>query len=176
MESQNSFFEVAGEKQQCEADEVAFRCISETRDGVQGVTWLRYIAVVRRRSFRLFLGLLPERWVPVSGKGGGGALSIQEMVDVLRCDTSKPVLKARSLLHTDSAKAYKRLGPLQWPVLGALHENDVFKSRETLSVHEYTRTSVCHKRKVVQRVQFSFPRTHLLGRVFARSAWRNAIL
>ena len=126
----NSSLEVGGEKQQCEADEVAFRCISETRNGVQGVTWLRYIAVVRRRSFKLFLGALPDRWVPASGKGGGEALSIQEMVDVLR-DTSKPVLKARSLLHTDSAKAYKRLGPLQWPVLGALHENDVFKSRET---------------------------------------------
>ena len=68
MDSMNYSLEVGGKKEQCEFDGVAFRCGFETRNGVQGVTGLRYIAVVRRRSFKVFLRALPDRWVPVSGR------------------------------------------------------------------------------------------------------------
>ena len=39
MDSMNSSLEVGGEKEQREADEIPFRCLSESRKGVQGVTF-----------------------------------------------------------------------------------------------------------------------------------------
>ena len=92
---------------------------------MQGVKWLRWFALCRRRSFKIFLAPLPNRFVETpeeggGGQGGGGALSVHELCDVLEATSSDPALSARSCLHTDKAKAYNRLGPLRWPMPGAL--------------------------------------------------------
>ena len=68
---------VGGDKQECEADEVAFRCqIIPDASDARGFRrrWLRYIALVRRGSSRIVLSALPDRDVAGSGQGGGGAL------------------------------------------------------------------------------------------------------
>ena len=59
---------VGGNRVECEADEVSLRCLHEKlEDGTEMVTWIRLIAVARRKSFKIFLGELPDRRVPVSG-------------------------------------------------------------------------------------------------------------
>ena len=56
-----------------------------------------------------------DRAVQGDGQGGGGALSIAELVEVFKIDTDDPILIKLSIIHTDSAKAYRRMGPLRWP-------------------------------------------------------------
>ena len=112
---------VGGSRLQCEADEVAFRSKAELVDGEPRLVWLRYIALVRRKSRYVLLDNLPDRAVAGNGQGGGGALSNEELFNFLRPDTDKPRLKKRSVLHTDSAKAYRKVGIWQRPGPGPLH-------------------------------------------------------
>ena len=110
----NDQLEIGGAFVQCETDEVAFRCKVSTRaDGSACIVWLRYIAIVRRGSVHIFLAPLPDRSVSGAGQGGGGSLAIDELVSVLRVLTDRPVLRWRSILHTDSAKAYRKVGPMR---------------------------------------------------------------
>ena len=46
------------------------------------VLWLRYIAIVRRGSAKIFLHKLPDK-LTASGQGGGGPLSLQELKDTM---------------------------------------------------------------------------------------------
>ena len=60
----NSELRVGGPLREVEADEIAFRCIApKPEEERRGVHWLRFIGVVRRRSFKLFLQPLPDRFV-----------------------------------------------------------------------------------------------------------------
>ena len=115
-----ALMQIGGEKIQLEGDEVAFRCRLVDDGTVQKVEWLRYIAFAKRGGSKIFLEQLPSRLQAGSGRGGGGALSIEELERVLRIDTDRPLLLPRSVLHTDSAKAYRRVGPMRWPENGAL--------------------------------------------------------
>ena len=65
---------------------------------------------------------------------------------------SKPLLKNGSVLHTDSAKAYQKVGPLEWPASGALHRG--FESHMRFATHGWTHTNVTHKRKVGQPIRY----------------------
>ena len=88
-------------------DEISFRSV------VMGdkVYWIRYLAE------------LPSR-VTASGQGGSGPLSLEELGPALRVGTKKPLLKVGSMVHTDSAKAYKHLSEDEvlhtWMVNGVL--------------------------------------------------------
>ena len=84
-----------------EADDVAFRNIAVVQNGLSGVIWLRYIAFVRRRSFRLLLQALPGHFVQNVGTGGGGALAVEELVQVSKLDTDSPKLLPGSVVHTE---------------------------------------------------------------------------
>ena len=97
------------------------------------------------------LSPLPDRDVRGSGQGGGGALSNQELADFLLTDP--PRLAAKSILHTDSAKAYRHVGPQRWPEAGALHEN--FEEDPLYAGLDYVHTNVCHKRKPGQQVAYA---------------------
>ena len=158
MEEINGKLHIGGERVHCEADEIAFRCQKTVENGVEGVKWLRYIAIVRRRSFKIWLAPLPNRFCKASGQGGGGALSVEELVNVFRVNTDDPVLVRRSLLHTDSAKAYNRLGPLRWPSPRALQDTDLFTKRAPFAQWEYSHTAAPHKKKAGKRVQFASER------------------
>ena len=83
-----------------ELDEVSFRSVG--RPG--GIVWLRYLAVARRGSSKVWLQRLPYR-VTQAGQGGGGPLSVAEMTETLLLDSDKPVLAKGSVCHTDGAKA-----------------------------------------------------------------------
>ena len=124
-------------------------------DNVQKVEWMRYIAVIRRGSSKIYLEELPIRQ-SVRGQGGGGALSVEELDSIFKVDSDTPLLAPESVLHTDSAKSYKRLGPFRWPGAGALHDAG-FEVR--YRKHRWVHTVVVHKRKVGQRVNWTLIRT-----------------
>ena len=110
----NERMEIGGEGVEVEADEVAFRCkVGKRSDGTDCIWWIRYFGMFRRGSSKVFLACLPDRAVSGSGQGGGGALSIEELIEVLRLNTDRPALVRRSFLHTVSAKSYKKMGPLR---------------------------------------------------------------
>ena len=48
-------------------------------------------------------------------------MSIEELITVLKLNSEMPVLLPRFILHTDSAKSYRKIGPLRWPEVGTLH-------------------------------------------------------
>ena len=105
----------------------------------------------------MFLAKLPDRPVKGQGQGGGGALSKEELKDVLQAESMSPRLLPESILHTDSAKAYKQVGPLAWPQAGILHA--AFETQEPFLAHGWCHTVVTHKKKVGQKIQFVAERT-----------------
>ena len=120
------------------------------------IEWLRYIAFARRGSSQILLEKLPSRIVQGAGQGGGGALSIEELSNVMRLSSDKPLLLPGSVLHTDSAKAYRRVGPLQWPANGALHDPDFYGAYADF---RYVHTNVTHKKKVGQKTNYVLKKT-----------------
>ena len=108
--------------------------------------------MIKRGGSRMYLHLLPDRFVKNAGQGGGGALSDAELHAALRISTEHPVVKKRSILHTDSAKAYKKVGPMMWPEPGAHHQAS--EGAEAYRTLELTHINVTHRRKVGQPIQF----------------------
>ena len=158
QEDANNKLQVGGPGLEVEADEVAFRCKAETDlDGELKLWWLRYFGMARRGSSKMFLAKLPDRPVKGQGQGGGGALSKEELKDVLQAESMSPRLLPESILHTDSAKAYKQVGPLAWPQAGILHA--AFETQEPFLAHGWCHTVVTHKKKVGQKIQFVAERT-----------------
>ena len=78
------------------------------------------------------------------------------MIRALKADGSDPILKPGSILHTDSAKAYRHVGPLRWPPAGELQAD--FQTKEPFLKHGYSHTNVTHKKKVRQPVVYVGPR------------------
>jgi hypothetical protein len=152
QETANSELRVGGDGVEVEADEVALRALPAVKDDEPGVWWVRYFGMARRGSTKMFLEPLEDRWAARAGQGGGGALAISELERVLRVGSDNPTLIAGSILHTDSAKAYKRVGPMVWPEAGAHHAD--FETKEPFKKHGYTHTNVTHKKKVGQPMQF----------------------
>ena len=72
------------------------------------VLWLRYIAIVRRGSAKVFIHKLPDK-LTASGQGRGGPLSIQELKDTIVNSAGASRIAVGSVCHTDSAKAHKKL-------------------------------------------------------------------
>ena len=50
----------------------------------------------------------------LTGGQGQGAISVEELDEVFRINSDRPLLKPGTVIHTDSAKSYKRLGPMRW--------------------------------------------------------------
>ena len=154
QERANSELRVGGDRQHCEADEVAFRCRAADQPGDEGkIEWLRYIGVLRRGSSQIFLQQLPPRITGGAGQGGGGALSLAELDAVFKVESDDPLLVRGSLLHTDSAKAYRHIGPLHWPAPSPLKDRASFDER--YKRFGYTHATVCHKRKKNQKVAYA---------------------
>ena len=96
------------------------------------------------------MALLPKRVVSRDGRGEGGALSVEELIDVIKPASEKPVLAKRSILCTDSAKAYKRVGFQFWPEAELLKGN--FEEKEAFEHLEIAHCNVTHKRKPGENV------------------------
>ena len=184
QEIANNDLVIGGKGIECEADEIAFRNVRQKRskknaaaeqlgselpasaDAVPEnnddeddceLVWLRYIGIVRRGSSRIFLEKLEDRAVQGSGQGGGGALSHAELKKVLRPD-SQPRLLPESILHTDSAKAYRKLGAtMRRPAPGSHHE--AFEEESDYRHLKYAHTNVTHKKKVGERIRYVLKRT-----------------
>ena len=122
--------------------------------------WIRFFGLVARGSTRIYLAQLEERFAVASGQGGGGALSVDELIRVLLVDSVDPILIKRSILHTDSAKAYRRIGPMQWPEAGAHHTR--FQRSDPFSQFDWCHTNVTHKHKPGQPIQYVAHRTVVL--------------
>ena len=71
---------------------------------------------------------------------------------MLKLNSEIQVLLPRSILHTDSAKAYRKIGPLRWPEVGALQSE--WEATAPFAAQEYTHTNVTHKKKVGQDVKW----------------------
>ena len=113
--------------------------------------------MVARGSSRVYLAKLPDRIITGLGQGGGGPLSIDELEIVLKAHSDNPVLFPESILHTDSAKAYSRVGPIKWPRPGA--HVFAFEGTPPFSQFHYAHTNVCHKKKVGVTQEFVALRT-----------------
>ena len=72
------------------------------------VLWLRYIAIVRRGSAKIFLHKLPDKLTP-SGQGGGGPLSLQELKEKERAALLLGVFVTRTALRPIRSWIQKRL-------------------------------------------------------------------
>ena len=103
IEEMNEKLQFGGVGVDVELDEIAFRSVSDGED----TYWIRFFAGVQRGSSLVYLYKLPTR-VTSSGKGGGGPLSIEELGPALKLG-SNPLLHVGSVVHTDSAKAYRHL-------------------------------------------------------------------
>lgn len=166
QEHANEILRVGGEKIHCEADEVCLRATAvEMPDGEVKIEWMRYIGLLKRGSSRIYLEALPLRYTKGSGQGGGGALSVEELEAVLQVECPEgPRLLPGNVLHTDSAKAYRKCGPMRWLGPGA-HHDDSFA--EKCARFRWTHTCVVHKRKVGERLRYAPTRviTHADGTV-----------
>ena len=85
---------------------------------------------------------------------------MDEVAQELRIESTSSVLARRGILHTDSAKACKHVGPVVWRSAGAHHGN--FEESDPFAQYESTHTSVTPKRKVGLHVQFVAPKTVVL--------------
>ena len=162
QEEANTNMEIGGNKVHCEADEVGFRCRPIWIGDEGFVEWFRYIAVVRRGSSRIFLEKLPSRHTRGAGQGIGGALAIEEFMEIFRVYSDTPLLARGSILHTDGAKADRRAEPMYWPPPGGLNDADLVHDGDFTVLqlqHKWTHTSVCHKRKPGQPAQYAVTRT-----------------
>ncbi|CAE7254105.1 timm16 [Symbiodinium natans] len=104
IDRMNEELVMGGAGMDVELDEISFR--SKGLD--DKVLWLRYIAIVRRGSAKVFIHKLPDK-LTASGQGGGGPLSIQELKDTIVNSAGASRIAVGSVCHTDSAKAYKKL-------------------------------------------------------------------
>ena len=115
----NDEMQLGGLGEDVEMDEISFRSVT-VEDKVH---WIRFLACAKRGSSFVHLYKLPNP-VTASGQGGGGPLSLEELGPALRVGTQRPLLKVGSVVHTDSAKAYKHLSEDEvlhtWMVNGAL--------------------------------------------------------
>ena len=68
-------------------------------------------------------------------------------------ESDDPLLVRGSILHTDSAKAYRHIGPLHWPEAGALKDPATFEER--YRKFGYTHTAVCYKCKKGAKVAYA---------------------
>ena len=166
---------IGGNRLHVEADEMAFRCRPALVNNEERIEWIRYIAVARRGSAKIFMELLDQRFTGGAGQGGGEALSVEEFLRIFRVDSDSPLMAKFSILHTDSAKAYKHAGPMYWPKPSA----NGFYDPDVVEVHQWsfrqlqygwTHTSVCHKKKVGQPVQYAVTRTTRLMMAVVRPA------
>ena len=136
---------IGGQGQDVEMDEICFR--SKTLDNC--VLWVRYFAMVRRGSSKVFLAQLPYR---VSKDFSFGSIqcevhikptlsyALQELASVLRRDDGSFRLGAGSVCHTDSARAYKQLGVEDGPLF-----DGSFCNAKELKGLKLAHTNVKHK-------------------------------
>ena len=107
VERMNASMVVGGRGHDIELDEVCFR----SKPLENSILWLRYLAIVRRGSSKVFIATLPEKLV-TGGQGGGGAISLPELKRIIQPASESPKLAVGSVCHTDSARSYKVMGAL----------------------------------------------------------------
>ena len=78
---------------------------------------------------------------------------MKESKKVLKAESDDSRLLKRSILHTDLAKAYRRVGLLRWPQAGGLH--DAFEDGASFAKWEFVHTNVTHKKKKGQPVRYT---------------------
>ena len=103
-----------------EVDEVLLRSRAEFNDeGTPMIRAVRYCGLLERGNpGSLQLLPLPDR---VVAAGGGGPISNEELLDVLRQPDGNFRILPKTIIHTDSAKAYFNLG---WKEARATREED----------------------------------------------------
>ena len=88
-------------------------------------------------------------------------MSIEELEVVPKAHSDNLVLFPESILHTDSAKAYNRVGPMKWPRPGA--HVFAFEGTPPFSQFHYARTNVCHKKVGVNQEFVALPTVRLFS-------------
>ena len=104
---ENANAQVGGVGVDVEVDEVCLRARWVMKDGVWHREWIRYLAAVERGSSKIVLRQLDTRLVAGAGQGGGGALSNEELLRVVLPPGGPPLFRPGTIVHTDSAKAYR---------------------------------------------------------------------
>ena len=91
-----------------EMDEVCFRWRKIKKDGETFSRVERYLCTAERVGRKMLLVPLPVKDVAVGGRTG--AISNEELYDAIFPRGRPPVLLPGTIVHTDSAKAYRNLG------------------------------------------------------------------
>ena len=91
-----------------EIDEVCFRWRKILRDGKHLSLVDRYLCLAERDSRKMLLVPLPQKVVAVGGRTG--AIGNEELYAALFPKGRPPLLLPGTVVHTDSAKAYRNLG------------------------------------------------------------------
>ena len=126
--------QIGGVGQDIELDEISFR----SKAVGNRVVWIRYLAIARRGSSKVWLAPLPYR-ISEGGQGGGGPISLDELREAFLMPDGSSRIAPGSVCHTDSARTYKQLGTMDSP----LFDREVFHS-EFESLH-LAHTAVRHK-------------------------------
>ena len=105
----NAMLQIGGVDEDCEIDELSFRCMHQEEDGKIMKIWLRFLGAVRRGSSLYYWGELDDRKTE-GARGGGGPIDKGEVeLHVLNrtgSGTSRPLFASWSIVHSDTAKSY----------------------------------------------------------------------
>ena len=94
-----------------ELDEISFR----SKTVGERVVWIRYLAIARRGSSKIW-SQLPYR-ITEGGQGGGGPISLEELKSAILLEDGNSRICEGSVCHTDGARTYKQLGAVDSPLL-----------------------------------------------------------
>ena len=78
--------------------------------------WIRYFAIARRGSPKIWISPLPYR-ITEGGQGGGGPISLEELQGAVWAQNGESRICEGSVCHTDGARTYKQLGVMESPLL-----------------------------------------------------------
>ena len=112
MDRLNNTLHLGGLGCDVELDEISFR----SKTVGERVVWIRYLAIARRGSSKIWLTQLPYR-ITEGGQGGGGPISLEELKSAILLEDGDSRICQGSVCHTDGARTYKQLGDVDSPLL-----------------------------------------------------------
>ncbi|CAE7405417.1 unnamed protein product [Symbiodinium sp. CCMP2456] len=123
VERLNETLHLGGFGSDVELDEISFR----SKTVGERVIWIRYLAIARRGSPKIWISPLPYR-ITEGGQGGGGRISVEELQGAMWAQNGESRICEGSVCHSDGARTYKQLGVMESPLLDTSVFHHVFGS------------------------------------------------
>ena len=100
MDRLNNTLHLGGLGCDVELDEISFR----SKTVGERVVWIRYLAIARRGSSKIWLTQLPYR-ITEGGQGGGGPISLEELKSAILLEDGDSRICQSSVCHSTSFRA-----------------------------------------------------------------------